>query len=186
MPRDYKRTNRRKPKAKQAGPFKPFFSGLFLGLIVAFVVYLDAHTSFDLPEISLSSDQAETPTPRVLAEKPKPPTPKFNFYDTLPEMEVVVSEPELPNEAANTRAVKPRSKYILQVASFRKASDAEEMKAKLALLGFEADIEARRFASGVVWHRVKVGPYQSTRKLDRDKRRLQDQGIDVLTVKQSG
>ncbi len=184
MSRDYKATSQRKSKMKGGGSFKSFLKGLFLGLLVALIVYLDAHTALDLPEIAFESDKVENPN--LVVAKPKLPTPTFNFYDTLPEMEVVISDSESAGKAEKNKEDKAKSQYILQVASFRKASDADEMKAKLALLGFEAEIEPRRFASGVVWHRVKIGPYLSTRTLDRDKRRLQDQGIDALTVKQSG
>ena len=48
--------------------------------------------------------------------------------------------------------------YYLQAGAFREMSDAENTRAKLALLGFEAAISDRTSDSGVL-HRVRLGPY---------------------------
>lgn len=119
--------------------------------------------------------------------------PRYDFFTVLPEMEVVVPEQELserlrPAQAADgaqTAASAERAgegpSYLLQVGSFREASDAEQMKARLALLGIVARVQAVT-VNGATWHRVRVGPVSGARQADDMRSRLDDNGIDSLVL----
>ncbi|QOY95219.1 SPOR domain-containing protein [Massilia sp. UMI-21] len=72
--------------------------------------------------------------------------------------------------------------YYLQAGAFREMSDAENTRAKLALLGFEAAISDRSTDSGVL-HRVRVGPYSGPEAMNRARAKLLDSGIDVAIVR---
>ena len=72
--------------------------------------------------------------------------------------------------------------YYLQAGAFREMSDAENTRAKLALLGFEAAITDRSTDSGVL-HRVRVGPYTQVEAVNRARAKLLDSGIDVAIVR---
>jgi cell division protein FtsN len=61
-------------------------------------------------------------------------------------------------------------------------SDAENTRAKLALLGFEAAITDRSTDSGVL-HRVRVGPYNGQEAVNKARAKLLDSGIDVAIVR---
>ncbi|MCG6940775.1 MAG: SPOR domain-containing protein [Thiohalocapsa sp.] len=126
---------------------------------------------------------AKQPEPQQ-AEQPRP-KPKFDFYDLLPNEEVTVPaerEPEPvplppPGQEAppiQTATIQPApaptptpqpsptsgpNSYILQVGSFRRNSDAEELKAQLALLGIQSSIQTVTIDSGQTYHRVRTGPY---------------------------
>ena len=50
--------------------------------------------------------------------------------------------------------------YIVQVRSFTKSADAEELKAKLILVGFSAKIKPVK-VSNKTWYRVQLGPYKN-------------------------
>ena len=71
--------------------------------------------------------------------------------------------------------------YLLQVGSFRDASDADEMKARLALLGMVARVQTVT-VNDATWHRVRVGPVQGARQADDMRQRLSDNGIDSLVL----
>jgi cell division protein FtsN len=72
--------------------------------------------------------------------------------------------------------------YFLQAGAFREMSDAENARAKLALLGFEANISDRASDAGVL-HRVRVGPYNQVEAMNKARAKLIDSGIDVAIVR---
>ena len=72
--------------------------------------------------------------------------------------------------------------YYLQAGAFREMSDAENARAKLALLGFEAAISDRSNDSGVL-HRVRVGPYNQVEAMNKARSKLLDSGVDVAIVR---
>jgi cell division protein FtsN len=74
------------------------------------------------------------------------------------------------------------SVYYLQAGAFREMGDAENTKAKLALLGFEATISDRTSDSGVL-HRVRMGPYGQVEAANKARAKLLDNGVDVALVR---
>jgi len=111
---------------------------------------------------------------------------RFDFFTVLPEMEVVVPEQELAEKAAPgpTPSIEGDGAYLLQAGSFRNMSDADQLKAKLALLGQQAEIQVVT-VNGVTWHRVRLGPVQGARAADELRRTLQSNGIETLVLKDS-
>ena len=135
-----------------------------------------------------------------------PPEPKFEFYTLLPEMEVVVPEGDLapPQPADDTPAsetdttadtgtgdeVAPADAepalasghYVLQVASFRSMKEADGLRAKLSLLGFEPVVQSVAINSDENWYRVRIGPYQDRGSLEAARIRLRADGHDSPLV----
>jgi cell division protein FtsN len=61
--------------------------------------------------------------------------------------------------------------------------DADNMKARLALMGLEASVQSRDLGEKGVWHRVRVGPYRDVEELNRVRGVLKQNGIDAALVK---
>ena len=61
-------------------------------------------------------------------------------------------------------------------------SDAEQMKAQLALLGIVARVQTVT-VNDATWHRVRAGPVASAREADDMRTRLAENGIDSLVLK---
>ena len=72
--------------------------------------------------------------------------------------------------------------YMLQVGSFNQRSDAERLKAELALLGEVAHIENVTVNERSM-HRVRLGPYRSARKLSAVKNRLSALDVPTMALK---
>ncbi len=72
--------------------------------------------------------------------------------------------------------------YFLQAGAFRAMEDAENTRAKLALLGFEAALSEKANDSGVLY-RVRIGPFAQVEAMNRARAKLIDSGIDVAIVK---
>ncbi|HYE41453.1 MAG TPA: SPOR domain-containing protein [Ramlibacter sp.] len=71
--------------------------------------------------------------------------------------------------------------YYLQAGAFRELADAENSRAKLALLGFEASVSDRNSEGGVL-HRVRIGPFNQE-AMTRARAKLLDAGVDVAIVR---
>jgi cell division protein FtsN len=72
--------------------------------------------------------------------------------------------------------------YFLQAGAFREQADAENARAKLALLGFSALITERESDNGMLY-RVRVGPFSQTETMNRVRSKLSDNGVDVAVVR---
>ena len=72
--------------------------------------------------------------------------------------------------------------YFLQAGAFRDLDDAENTRAKLALLGFEAAISEKANDSGLLY-RVRIGPFPQVETMNKARAKLIDSGIDVAIVK---
>ena len=97
--RDYaKRTTTRKPKAAVPG-WVWMLIGLLVGLFIAFLVYLQQIGGGDaLKKLTTSNSKPASTDTRAVKKTPTPEPPKkkegisFDFYNILPELEVVIPE----------------------------------------------------------------------------------------------
>lgn len=72
--------------------------------------------------------------------------------------------------------------YVLQAGAFGASGDAEAVKAKIALLGLSARVEAAQI-NGKTVYRVRMGPYASAGALAEAKRKLGSGGLPALAIK---
>jgi cell division protein FtsN len=72
--------------------------------------------------------------------------------------------------------------YYLQAGAFREIADAESARAKLALLGFEANVSDRATDTGVL-HRVRIGPFNQVEAMNKVRSKLSENGVDVAVVR---
>ena len=164
-------------------------TGLLLGGFIVGLVWLKGQ-SLDVGGEWVGARPDQLPQGKALPEKrgetPTPPKPKprFDFYELLPKMEVVVPDDELDHEpprAAPGSASAP-AVYLLQVGSFRRTEDADRLKAQLALLGFEARVASARISAQDTRYRVRSGPYRSKDALNQARKRLADNGFKGIIV----
>lgn len=92
------------------------------------------------------------------------------------------SPPAAPPAAATETPV-DKTTYLLQAGAFKGQEDAEAMKVKLALVGFEARIVMAE-VNGVTFYRVRVGPYGQLDDLNRARTRLAENGVEASVVRQ--
>ena len=127
----------------------------------------------------------DKPAERPVKKEPepaKPPKPKFDFYTILPETETV-----LPERRGKPKAVKANPEegvsYILQAGSFAGYEEADQMKARLALLGLVAHIQKITIGGKGEYYRVRLGPYEKIEQLDATAPQLQKMGIKAIRLK---
>ena len=117
---------------------------------------------------------------------------RFQFYTILTDKQkataVVPARPADQTKTVDkTQSVKSRlpayQPQILQAGSFPNVNDAENLKAKLALMGVEASIQAATIKDKGVWYRVRLGPYNNADELNRARGILKQNGVDSTPMR---
>ena len=121
--------------------------------------------------------------PTGAAEKPR-----FDFYKILPGAEETVSEKELRERlraaaAAKSQPAAPQDVYYIQAGAFQNPADADNQKARLAILGFESNVEPTNLPDKGTWYRVRMGPYKKVDEINKVRQALAQNGIDASLVK---
>ena len=136
---------------------------------------------------------------KVAAEVPRPEPRKdkdsagevedsaknYDFYDMLPNFEVVVPEKdrEVSRERDNTPAkIERPGVYVLQAGSYRQQGEADRIRAQLKLQGIDSNVQ-RVAVDDDVWHRVRIGPITDLTELNRLRARLRAADLDALVIR---
>jgi len=141
------------------------------------------------------------------SDVPAADKPRFDFYKILPggeEPKVQVERKAAPDRAVvdqakdrdtekapakvataepPAKAAKPGDRFWLQAGSFTTESDAENLKAQLALAGWEANVQQGTLPDKGIRYRVRLGPYDNTDEFTRIKADLGRKGFDVAVIK---
>jgi cell division protein FtsN len=188
MPRDYKNAGqaRRKQGGPEIGPWPWAIGGFVLGFAAAMGVTWLHQSETEIPEFRLeppkTNRQAKASEEGETEEREG--RGRFDFYRMLKSFEVVVPEEEVEVRAGREgRDLEQEGRYILQVGSFRRDEDADRMRANLAMIGMESHIQKVTIEGGGTYHRVRIGPIEDPRELNRMRNRLQAEGIEPLVVR---
>ncbi len=193
MAKDYKNTPKSSDKTPKPAPgWVWMLAGLAIGLFVALLVYLK---DTGLPDSARSvlapaedkghpAESKKTAPASTSDESTATQKPRFDFYNLLPEMEVFIPPERLAEERERQSA--DAVNYYLQVGSFRQFAEADRLRAQLALSGIESHIQRITINESQTWHRVRVGPFSSARKMDKVRGRLRAQSFDPMVLKVKG
>ncbi|MFW5450785.1 MAG: SPOR domain-containing protein [Methylophagaceae bacterium] len=181
-----KGNNRRKVQQQKTLPWGAMVISFAVGVFAMFLLHLKDNVP--------AEGQGKVVAKKV-EKKSKIVEPTFDFYTLLPEMEVVVDIPkksqtkivtappqQQPQQTTTTQTV-VKTSYLLQVGSFRKLSDADGFKARLAFLGIESKVQTVTIDNKDTWHRVQVGPIIGRDKVDALQKQLKHNGIDTLLMR---
>ncbi len=111
---------------------------------------------------------------------PMPPPNRADPRSPAAAGQAAGQRPESPGPVATAE---PQTTYLLQAGAYRQSAEAESMKAKLALMGFEAQIVSAD-VNGSTLHRVRVGPYGGLDAMNRARSRLAENGIEATVLRQ--
>ena len=187
-----RKVNRSRGKQQRSSGWMWLLTGILIGLGLAYYLWSKGL----IPQPNQGQPQTDSTSSQQTSEKPladglggqteKPEKPRYDFFTVLPEMEVVVHEQELreSTKPSTTETTQPAGdeNYLLQVGSFKQPNDAEQMKARLALLGMTANVQTVN-VDGTTWHRVRIGPVNGARAADDFRQRLSNNGIESLVMK---
>lgn len=194
MTRDYKPSASR---SKPAGKNNAFFTGLLVGIIVGIGIsvavaimvtggkspFVDHSTSVEpLPAAKNGQDTNPTEPKQPAEAEAQPDASRFDFYKILPG-ESQVTEQEIQQSKEAQSKAPAIENYFLQVGAFQTEEEADNIKAKLALLGLEAVVQTANVPDKGVWHRVRVGPYSDLDQIAKARAELTKNGFNADLIK---
>jgi cell division protein FtsN len=188
MSMDYKQPPARRPDSSSSFLIGLFF-GFLLGLgVAAGIAIYFFKTPVPFADKARAPDKATAPAAPGAADASKSAKaetkPRFDFYRILPGQEEPVTEKQL--READQQAAKagaPKDTYLLQAGAFQNPADADNLKAKLALLGLEASVEPADLAEKGIWYRVRLGPYTRVDEINRIRQQLAQNGVNASLVR---
>lgn len=186
MSNQRKNTKKAPPRKAGGGVFVGIIIGLMLGAVFAAGVawYLTRSNPFAEQTSSGATSERTPLTPKVLPGKPgdRPlEKPEFDFYKILPKGDGSV---EIPTDAKSAQTpAQPAEKLYLQVGAFEDPTEADNLKARLALMGVEASVQRGESASAGTVHRVRLGPYARLDDLNQVRAELARAGIESNLVR---
>ncbi len=196
MSRDYKSPSKSVSGKKGSTLLLGLFIGYVLGLVSAIGVWVyiqQAPSPFildDKPKVSTEieklKNENETLKEDQVSNSEKNSTedsnekPRFEFYKILPGSEEPVTEKQFQEDVQQPSL---KDKYYLQLGSFQNPEDAENLKAKIAMLGMEAHIQSADLSEKGMWHRVRVGPFTKISDINQARSALLQSGIKASLIK---
>jgi len=188
------------PRSSFGGTLIGLFAGLVIGVLIAFGVvwYLNKmplpfqDKLFRPEKTDAKPGPAAQQTPLPLPGKPGDKVdekPRFEFYKILPsgqEPAPSTGDARIPPQAAQAPVSVPAESgeaYYLQAGAFQKSADADNLKAKLALMGLETSLQEVKVPEKGVMHRVRVGPFGKLEDMNRVRNQLSQNGIQATVIK---
>lgn len=181
-------------KTQHGGTLIGIALGLLVGVLISFgVVWYLNKTPLPFVEKVTKPEQTNgngAKAPVALPGKPgdkpieKSGERKFEFYDILEgKKQPTLGAAPAPSEPAKPEAASAASGMYLQVGAFQKKADADNLRARLAMLGFEAGVVAGEVPDKGMMHRVRVGPFANPEEMNRARTQLSQQGVPATVVR---
>lgn len=153
------------------------------------------------PNISLAGKNPVKPAPAapdVVGTAPTPAAaasgeaPAKTSSDPLGDLAKAKSEGKMQSKAGVKSDAKPDPvssapgadpfNYFIQAGAFRTPEDAEQQRAKLSQIGFQAKVTERE-QSGRTVYRVRLGPFDKKDEADKVKEKLDETSVETVLVR---
>lgn len=165
--------------------FGPVVFGFLLGVFCSFfAVFMFATTDITLRFPSFGVKKPLQVAAAVVPKVAPAPVqePRFDFYT-----ELAKTEPDRTLELRTpVKDLKTTTKtihgYIVQAGTFKKAADADAVRARLTLNGYVAKIEHLKQNDGDLLHRVLLGTFKNEKQAKDLQQKLKNIQIDSVLV----
>jgi len=138
------------------------------------------------PNAVTTQPGAVTPLPGKPGDRPVE-KPNYTFFNTLPSGENTPVTPPAPvgqtQSVTPSAQVSPEKQMYLQLAAFENAEQADDLKARLLLMGLDRIVTQRaQLSDGRVVHRIRIGPFSDREDLKAMRARLVSSGFSADEV----
>lgn len=114
----------------------------------------------------------------------KSKSPNYEFYKILPGLSEAVPSRAPADKTLERQDDKKSLKLYLQLGAFGNTAEADNLKARLALSGLEAQISSIDVPEKGRLHRVRIGPYEDKAEADRVLAQLRQEGVSATPVRE--
>ena len=148
--------------------------GLALSLILAIYVIMSPSPFVD--KFGVEVNRAENSESDQIEE-----TESSEFYDLLDgtDNDMVITDDFIDDNESKLQ----QQTIFMQVGSFASNREADELKARLAIIGIETEIVKVALPDGTLWHRVRIGPILDDQEYTDFKRILSKNGYKYLEIR---
>lgn len=131
-------------------------------------------------EVVVPDDQAVDYPPALPPPRP-PESPKSPAVAAAPEPPPAT--PASPPAGNQVPKAGGGDTYLLQVASFKNAADAERLKTRLTGLGLSSSVQQVTINGKDTYHRVRTGPYVGKAAANQARALLTGKGLESLMIR---
>ena len=197
-------------RRSMSGRLRTQSGGTLIGVVIGFalgvgiaglIAYALTKSSNPFDAKSARSDPASPHVSGVDREPAKSGEPRFDFTKILPGVDSRRSQeasgsadksaaaaPATANAGskAGTSAPAPAERagqLYLQAGAYQNAADAEDQRAKLALMGVEASLQTVSVPDKGTLNRVRLGPFDSPTEMNQVKSELLKRGVTTAVIK---
>ena len=185
--RDAREAAKEQGKSAQAAAEKPRFDFYkILPGVEEPKVQAEAPKSGDRAVVDQAKEKAADKSAKAADKAGEKAADKDKAPDKLAKAADKAAEPAAKSAdkaGEGTTAAKLPERFWLQAGSFSTESDAENLKARLAFAGWQANVQQGTLPDKGVRYRVRLGPYDNTDELNRIRNDLTRSGFDVAVIK---
>ena len=171
--------NKNSPYKKQSAEptAKPALKNKLIGVLAIILIAAFAYglwflkTSPTTKEPIAIDEPVQTTKTKTEKQLPEPPKEKWTYVENLKTKQIEVGQYE----------VKENGPYKMQCASFKTNAQAESLKAKMAFVGVESQIQVAQGKNNT-WYKVVLGPYSRKREAEEDKHKLRNNKINGCQI----
>lgn len=160
--------------------------GLLIGVVIAAAVAI--YINFGDPPVRVAPPAVPARTapsgsepvalPGKPGERPADNKPSLDFYKVLPGGDAASAPVPTP-----PKAEAPADRFFVQAGAFQNPSEADNLKARLALMDIEAGVVRAEVPDRGTVHRVRIGPFASFGAAESLRARLAQDGIETAIVR---
>jgi cell division protein FtsN len=158
---------RRARTQQKTSPFAWLAIGMLIGLIIPSIFLIKSHyNKNDSVNIArVINEPIQVPSNKVplkiVQTKNASAKPQYEFYNLLS------SQEEDPNKKTEAKATEGPSQFSLQIANYNNYLDADQLKAKLLLVGIDNISITKKKVAKQITYEVVVGPFRSRSEADK-------------------
>ena len=195
-------------RRSMSGRLQKQSGGTLLGVVIGFalgvgiaglIAYALTKSSNPFDAKSAKSDPSSPHVSGVDREPAKSGEPRFDFTKILPGVDSrrsqeasgstdksPVAAPGTANAGSKAGVSAPPERagqLYLQAGAYQNAADAEDQRAKLALMGVEASLQTVSVPDKGTLNRVRLGPFDSATEMNQVKSELLKRGVTTAVIK---
>jgi cell division protein FtsN len=122
------------------------------------------------------------PSPPATATAPPPAGQARNPADILADRPTAAASATAAAPPVSTRAMPDPFSYFVQAGAYGRGEDAEQQRARLAMLGFTARVTERE-QSGRTVYRVRLGPFDKRDDAEAARQKLEGSGVESALIR---